>query len=284
MFTTLISASELNGILDQEHLVIIDARHSATDIESGRKAYQSAHIPNALFAHLDEDLSGEIIKGKTGRHPFPPIEKIVKKLSDWGIDMHSQVVVYDASHGGIAARLWFMLKWLGHDKVAVLNGGFKYWTSQNFPTDAIVRTPKPSSFKANLRPELIVDVQFMEANIDTPELIYIDARAAKRYRGEEEPLDPIAGHIPSAISAPFTENIGKDGLFLDKQALIKRFVKLLENQPKGNTIFYCGSGVTACHNLLVMHHLGITSPKLYPGSWSEWIVDKNREVVVETPS
>lgn len=281
MFTTLISASELNGILDQKNLTIIDCRHALADTENGRRAYQEAHIPNALFAHLDEDLSGEIIKGQTGRHPFPPIEKIVKKLSGWGIAEDTQVVVYDASHGGIAARLWFMLKWLGHENVAVLNGGLKYWTAQNLPTDAIIRTPTPTVFKARPNPALIVDVQFMEANIDTKALIYIDSRGAERYRGENEPIDPIAGHIPKAISAPFIENLGADGLFLDKKSLAQRFVKLLENQPKGNPIFYCGSGVTACHNLLVMHHLGITSPKLFPGSWSEWIVDENREVVVE---
>lgn len=281
MFTTLISASELNGILDQENLTIIDCRHALTDTESGRNAYKTAHIPNALFAHMDEDLSGEIIKGKTGRHPFPPLEKMVKKLSDWGIDANSQVVVYDASHGGLAARLWFTLKWLGHENVAVLNGGWKYWTEQKLPTDAEIRIPTPTSFKANPNPELIVDVQFMEANINTPELIYIDSRGAERYRGAQEPIDPVAGHIPNAISAPFIENLGPDGLFLDKKSLAKRFIKLLENQPKGNTIFYCGSGVTACHNLLAMHHLGITSPKLYPGSWSEWIVDDRREVVVE---
>lgn len=281
MFTTLISANELNGILNQEDLVIIDSRHALADTEAGRNAYKSAHIPNALFAHLDEDLSGEIIKGKTGRHPFPSIEKIPAKLSAWGIDANSQVVIYDAGHGGIAARLWFMLKWLGHEKAAVLNGGWKYWTAQKLPTNTDIKTPKPTTFKANPNPDLIVDVQFMEANIETPELIYIDSRSAERYRGENEPIDPVAGHIPNAISAPWAENLGPDGLFLDKKALAERFVNLLENQPRGNPIFYCGSGVTACHNLLAMHHLGITSPKLFPGSWSEWIVDENREVVVE---
>ncbi len=278
---TLISANELNGILDQKKLTIIDCRHALADTESGRNAYKESHIPNALFAHMDEDLSGEIVKGKTGRHPFPPIEKIVKKLSDWGIEASSQVVVYDASNGGLAARLWFILKWLGHENVAVLNGGWKYWLEQKLPTTAEIRTPTPTSFVAKPNQDLIVDVQFMEANINTPELIYIDSRTAERYRGEQEPIDPVAGHIPSALSAPWTENVDSDGLFLDKKSLAKRFIKILENQPKGNTIFYCGSGVTACHNLLAMHHLGITSPKLYPGSWSEWIVDENREVVVE---
>lgn len=281
MYTTLISANELKGILDQENLTIFDCRHALADTESGRNAYKTAHIPNALFAHLDEDLSGEIIKGTTGRHPFPPLAKIVKKLSNWGVDAKSQVIVYDVGHGGIAARLWFMLKWLGHENVAVLNGGWKYWIEQKFPTNSEIRTPSSTTFKANPNSDLIVDVQFMEANIKTPELIYLDSRTSERYRGEKEPIDPIAGHIPSAISAPWPENLGPDGLFLDKKSLAKRFMKILENQPKGNTIFYCGSGVTACHNLLAMHHLGITSPKLYPGSWSEWIVDESREVVVE---
>jgi len=183
-----------------------------------------------------------------------------------------------------ASRVWWAMTYWGHPNVKVLNGGWKYWTAQNLPTNNEIRIPTPTNFKATPNHELIVDVQFMEDHINTPELIYVDSRGAERYRGEKEPIDSVAGHIPNAISAPFIENLGSDGLFLDKETLAERFVKLLENQPKGNPIFYCGSGVTACHNLLVMHHLGITSPKLFPGSWSEWIVDENREVVVETLS
>jgi len=280
MFTTIISASELTNILNQPNLVIIDCRFSLADTESGRNDYKKSHIPTAYYAHLDNDLSGEIIKGKTGRHPFPSIPKITKLLTNWGIDENTQVVAYDQGHGGIAARLWFMLKWLGHEKVAVLNGGWKYWETINGETSAVIPNSTPKEFKPNSRPNLLVDVAFMEQNLGNAALLYVDSRGAKRYRGEEEPIDPVAGHIPSAISAPFAENLGADGLFLDKESLTKRFEGILKNQASDQTIFYCGSGVTACHNLLAMHHIGKTDALLFPGSWSEWIVDKNREIAV----
>lgn len=282
MYTTLISAADLKALINQPNVVIIDSRHVLSDLEKGRRDYQANHIPTAQFAHLDEDLSGEIIAGETGRHPFPSIEKITKNLSKWGIDEQVQVIVYDQGHGGIAARLWFMLKWLGHEKVAVLDGGWKNWETLGYPTDANIPEVTPKTFTPKPNADLLVDVQFMEQNIDNNELTYVDSRTSKRYRGEEEPIDPIAGHIPSALNAPWPENVGPDGLFLDKTTLAHRFLNLLKGQPKGPAIFYCGSGVTACHNLLALHHIGITTAKLFPGSWSEWIVDSEREVVVES--
>ncbi len=281
MYTTLISAADLKAILNQPNLVIIDSSHVLSDLEKGRRDYQKSHILTAQFAHLDDDLSGEIIAGETGRHPFPSIEKITQKLSSWGIDEQVQVIVYDQGHGGIAARLWFMLKWLGHDNVAVLDGGWKNWEALGYPTSEEIPVVTPKVFTPKPNANLLVDVQFMEQNIDNQALTYIDSRTANRYRGEEEPIDPIAGHIPSALNAPWPNNLGPDGLFLEKTALAQRFLDLLKGQPKGQAIFYCGSGVTACHNLLAMHHVGVTSAKLFPGSWSEWIVDSNREVVVE---
>ena len=280
MFNTIISATELKNIINQPNVVIIDCRFSLADKESGRKDYCKSHIPTAHYAHLDNNLSGEIIKGKTGRHPFPSISKITTFLSNWGVDEDTQVVVYDQSHGGIAARLWFMLKWLGHDKVAVLNGGWKYWQAINGETSSLIPTIFPKEFKANPRPDLLVDVQFMEENIENAQLLYVDSRGAKRYRGEEEPIDPIAGHIPSAISVPFLGNLGVDGLFLDKETLNKRFETILKDQPSEKTIFYCGSGVTACHNLLAMQHIGRMDSLLFSGSWSEWIVDEKRAIVI----
>jgi len=284
MFRTIISAAELKGLLKQPNLVIIDCRFSLADKEGGRKDYHKSHIPTAQYAHLDNDLSGEIIKGTTGRHPFPNVAKITNLLSNWGIDEDTQVVAYDQGHGGIAARLWFMLKWLGHENVAVLNGGWKYWETSNGVTSAEIPKSTPKEFKPNPRPDLLVDVAFMEKNVGNTELLYVDSRAAKRYRGEEEPIDPIAGHIPTAISAPFAENLGENGLFLDKERLAKRFETLLNKQPSNKSIFYCGSGVTACHNLLAMHHIGKTDALLFPGSWSEWIVDEKRAVIIESKS
>lgn len=279
MFKTLINASELGALINQPNVVIIDCRFSLADTESGRNDYLESHISTAQYAHLDDDLSGEIIKGITGRHPFPTIPKITDLCSQWGIDEDTQVIAYDQGHGGIAARLWFMLKWLGHEKVAVLNGGWKYWQIVNGATDSIIPTFASKKFVPNPNQQLLVNVQFMEQHVGDAAFLYVDSRAAKRYRGEEEPIDPIAGHIPSAISVPFAENLGEDGLFLSKAILTKRFQTILANQPIEKTIFYCGSGVTACHNLLAVHHIGKTSALLFPGSWSEWIVDENREVV-----
>lgn len=278
MFKTLISVEELTSILGQTNTVIIDCRFSLADKEGGRKDYLQAHIPNAVYAHLDDDLSSPIIEGQTGRHPMPVVATIAQQLGEWGIDEHTQVIAYDQSHGGLAARLWFLLKWLGHENVAVLNGGWKHWIENGGTTSSEASTIESKIFKANPNPDLLVDVQFMEANIDNDDYIYFDSRTAPRYRGEEEPIDPVAGHIPSAISAPFLDNLGADGLFLDKTALAQRFVNILKDLPRGKAVFYCGSGVTACHNLLAMHHLGLTSPKLFPGSWSEWIVDENRMI------
>lgn len=279
MYNTLISAQELKEILNQPNLVIIDCRFFLADKEKGKKDYDIAHIPMAVYAHLDNDLSSPIIKGKTGRHPLLEIDVFTKKLSDWGINEDSQVIAYDQSHGGVAARLWFLLKWLGHGKVAVLNGGWKYWQKVNAPTTAEITPIIPRTFTPIPDNELMVDVEFMEQNVNNSDFIYIDSRSAERYSGEKEPIDPIAGHIPSALSAPFLENLGIDGLFLNKTELALRFLEILKGQPKGKAVFYCGSGVTACHNLLAMYHLGLTSPMLFPGSWSEWIVDENRDIV-----
>ncbi|MEM1124385.1 MAG: sulfurtransferase [Bacteroidota bacterium] len=282
MFTTIINAEELEPLLNQPKVVIMDCRFSLADTEFGRKAYETSHIPNAQYAHLDDDLSGPIIAGKTGRHPFPEITTFAKKLGHWGIDADTQVIAYDNSHGGIAARLWYLLKWVGHKKVAVLNGGWKCWAENNFPRNREMPSIETTTFHPKPNDTLLVDVQFMEQHVEDDALLYVDSRAAARYRGEEEPIDPVAGHIPSAISAPFAENLGVDGLFLDKAALIQRFEKLLGTQPISSTVFYCGSGVTACHNLLALEHAGFESPRLFPGSWSEWIVDENRAVATST--
>ncbi len=281
MFTTLINAETLNKILNDENIVVIDCRFSLADTENGQREYERAHIPGAVYAHLDRDLSAPIIKGKTGRHPFPDAAIFSEKLSNWSIDSTTQVIAYDQSHGGIAARLWFLLKWLGHEKVAVLNGGWKKWQTAGFsvtnkviPKTTKVFVPRPQS-------KMLVDINFMEQNIDNPKIIYIDSRAAKRYSGEEEPIDPVAGHIPGAVSAPFLGNLDPDGLFLKKEALARRFIEILRGKPKAEAIFYCGSGVTACHNLLAMHHLGLKSPRLFSGSWSEWIVNEKRPIATE---
>jgi len=281
MFDSLISTSELVELLNNENVVIIDCRFNSADKEAGRKAYQEAHIVQAQYAHLDEDLSGEIIAGKTGRHPIPDVLALSKSLSAWGIDESKQVVVYDDKSGAIASRLWWLLRWLGHEQVAVLDGGWSAWQAQDLPISNELFTPEATKFKAHPNHQLWVSANYVSAIVNNKKYKIVDSRAAIRYRGEEEPLDPIAGHIPSAISAPFAENIGEDEKLLSKEKLRERFAEILNDTPIEQTIFYCGSGVTACHNLLAMHHAGMGDAKLYVGSWSDWITDEDREVVKE---
>lgn len=281
MFTSLISTKELTKHLDDSNLVIFDCRFSLADTEWGRKEYAKAHIPGAIYVHLDEDLSGEIISGKTSRHPLPEVESFSNKLSNWGVDENVQVIIYDQKHGGIAARLWWMLRWLGHEKVAVLNGGWPAWEKDNLQSSKETSLSSPKKFTPKLRPELLVDVGFIEDNLGKDDFVLIDSRAANRYLGKEEPIDPVAGHIPGAISAPFAENVNEDGIFLNQKKLLERFEKLLKDKSAGASIFYCGSGVTACHNLLAFYHAGLGDAKLYAGSWSGWITDPKRPVASE---
>ncbi len=280
MFTSLINASELQQLLPLKDLVIIDCRFALSDTNSGRKDYAMGHIPHAQYAHLDEDLSGPIIPGTTGRHPLPAIEDITQKISQWGISENTQVVVYDQDHGGRAARLWFLLKWLGHKKVAVLNGGWKNWINQGMPVSTNVPKVSPSIFLPRPNEDMIFSVAQIEQNLEQETHLIVDSRSAERYRGEHEPIDPIAGHIPNAISAPFAENLDSSGLFKSKEALSKRFSQLLKDYPANKTVFYCGSGVTACHNLLALNYIGIDQAKLYPGSWSEWITEIKRPIAI----
>ncbi len=279
MFTNLIKASELNNIIPFENTVVLDCRFSLADSNWGRNEHKAGHIPKASYAHLDEDLSGEIIKGVTGRHPFPLIEDFAPKCGHWGIDANTQVVAYDQGHGGIAARLWFLLKWLGHEKVAVLDGGWQQWQKAGFPMTTAIHTPLKRTFIPYPNTSLLVGPELLEQNLEAATHLVVDARSAERYRGEHEPIDPIAGHIPNAISAPFLENMN-DGTFLPKKALAKRFDNLLKDKMLDETIFYCGSGVTACHNLLALDYIGRKGAKLYPGSWSDWITDSNRPIAV----
>jgi len=280
MFKNIIKATELKAILPLENTVIIDCRFSLAGTNWGREEYQKAHIPNAIYAHLDEDLSGEIIAGKTGRHPFPTIEAFAPRCSKWGIDANTQVVAYDQGHGGIAARLWFLLKWLGHEKVAVLDGGWQHWQKEGLPTSNESVQPTKRTFLPVPNPNLVVGVSVLENNLDKRDYLVVDSRSAERYRGENEPIDPVAGHIPYAISAPFAENMGKNGQFLPIDQLKERFEGIFKGTTPSEAIFYCGSGVTACHNLLALDYIGQKGAKLYPGSWSDWITDSMRPIAV----
>ncbi|MEL7426805.1 MAG: sulfurtransferase [Bacteroidota bacterium] len=275
MFNTIISAAELSAHLTNPHWRIIDCRHDLSDTEAGRRAHAAGHIPGALFAHLDEDLSGPIIPGTTGRHPLPCVTAMEQQFSKWGIGAGTQVVVYDDKRGAIASRLWWMLRYLGHDAVAVLDGGLAAWQAQGGTLSTDVIKPNATDFKAEVQADWVRDAEaVMQSQQDTAQTI-VDSRGANRYRGEVEPIDPVAGHIPGAISIPFAENWQEDGLLKSADALRERFADLSAAEQ---TTFYCGSGVTACHNLLAYAHAGLGNARLYPGSWSDWITDPERGV------
>lgn len=270
-FTTLIDAHTLQAHLNDASWRVIDCRFSLDNPTRGYQDYVVSHIPSALYAHLNDDLSSPVIAGKTGRHPLPDISTFIEKLNSWGIDHHTQVVVYDDNAGAFAGRLWWLLRWLGHEKVAVLNGGWAHWQN-HYPVNNQTPHYSPSQFNATLHPEKVVDAAFVLSAITNHTHTLLDARAVERYRGEQEPLDKKAGHIPTAICAPFADNLTSNGLFKSPTELATRF-KQLTNENKTSVVCYCGSGVTATHNVLAMVHAGLDEPQLYAGSWSEWITN-----------
>jgi thiosulfate/3-mercaptopyruvate sulfurtransferase len=274
LFSTVISSQELALRLGEPELRIVDCRASLQDVTKGRAAFVEAHLPGATFADLLDDLSGPIVPGQTGRHPLPSVEAFVAKVRGWGISAASQVVVYDDAGGAFAARLWWMLRWLGHDAVAVLDGGLPAWVAEGRPlTDAVAQVA-PGDFTPQPRRELLVTARELETPQSLPRKLF-DARAPERFRGDVEPIDPVAGHIPGAINLPFAENL-KDGRFRPPAELRARFATALDDTSPEEAIVYCGSGVTACHDILAFAHAGLPLPRLYAGSWSEWITDPTR--------
>ncbi|MBM4053493.1 MAG: sulfurtransferase [Planctomycetes bacterium] len=278
MYTTLISPQDVSTQINNKNRVIIDCRFSLEDSERGRRDYSAAHIPNALYVHLNEDLSARIIPGKTGRHPLPEVETLVNTFSRRGIDGDTHVVVYDDATGAFAARLWWMLRWLGHDHVAVLDGGWKHWLKAGFPATGEVHKRNPRTFIPKPRPRMLVNAMQVVNILNDSSYRILDARSPERFKGLNETIDPVAGHIPNAICAPFAGNVDAEGRMLSREKLSQRFKSLLGNIAPDHAIFYCGSGVTACHNLLAMYHAGLGDGVLYAGSWSEWITDTSRPV------
>jgi thiosulfate/3-mercaptopyruvate sulfurtransferase len=279
VYQTLLSASELVDKLAAPDWAIIDCRFSLADSERGRRDYLQAHIPGAIYAHLNEDLSGPIVPGKTGRHPLPELADFAQTLSRWGIAPGVQVVAYDDSGGSIAAaRLWWMLRWAGHDAAAVVDGGWQAWQQARYPMASGQESRVPSVFIPQQRNELVATTADVAAALHDPSFRLFDVRSGERYRGEQEPIDPIAGHIPGALHAPFSDTLGADGHFLPQQELRRRFQQLLDDTPPERAIFYCGSGVTSAQSLLAVAHAGLGDGRLYAGSWSEWIIDPNRPI------
>lgn len=277
-YQTLIAPAEVAPQLEAQDWVIVDCRFSLGDAERGRADYERAHIPGAVYAHLNADLSSPIIPGVTGRHPLPNVEQFAATLSRWGIGPGVQVVTYDDDNGSMAARLWWMLRWLGHDTVAVLDGGWARWQREGYPSRGGEEHRPAAQFVPAPRPELVASVDEVLQLLHNPDYQLVDARGAARYRGDEEPVDPAAGHIPGAISHPFTDNLDAEGKFLSPAALRERFTAQLGAHTPEQAVMYCGSGVSAAHNVLALVHAGLGDTRLYPGSWSEWIADPTRPI------
>lgn len=258
--------------------VIVDCRFDLEDTARGEAAYAEAHVPGAVYAHLDRDLSHPACTD-CGRHPLPPPARLVEVFGRLGIAAGRQVVAYDAGSGMIAARLWWMLRYMGHDEVAVLDGGFEAWIAAGRPIEAGVRIPVPAAFTGQPRRErLVLLEEAVEAVATRPSLAFelVDARDPARYRGELEPIDRRAGHIPGARNHCFRKNLDARGHFLPPALLKEAFVGSLGTLPDATTVHYCGSGVSACHNALAQVHAGLPEPRLYCGSWSEWSRDARR--------
>lgn len=279
MTMTLISAADLAKRLDAPDVRVFDVRHDLTNHAAGRQAYDAGHIPGARYLDHETELSAART-GKNGRHPLPSRAAFGALMAAHGVTPKTLVVAYDGSGGMYAAHLWWMLRWLGHDQVAVLDGGWQAWTAAGLPTTTVaaaaVRAGEPVEPGLSLAGS--VDAQTVLDNISRPAFTVIDARAANRYRGEVEPMDPVAGHIPGALNRPNGENLQADGRFKPAAQLREEFASLLDGRDPTAIVHQCGSGITACHNLLSMEIAGLSGSRLYPGSWSEWCSDPSRPV------
>lgn len=272
LFTTLISTDDLAAQLEASPHIVVDCRFNLDDVDAGTRAYASAHIPGAVYAHLSEDLSGTPT-GTNGRHPLPDPDAFARTLGRLGIGNDTQVIAYDQDTGMYASRLWWMLRWMGHRAVAVLDGGFAKWTAEGRATRSGVEHRLARSFRAAPNAAMIVSADEIDAGT-----ALLDARAPERYRGEVEPLDRVAGHIPGARNHFYKANLTADGIFREPGELRGLLQESVGSTAPERLVCYCGSGVTACHNLLALEHAGLHGARLYPGSWSEWSSDPLRPV------
>ena len=277
MSGTLVSAEELLRWRHDRPPVVIDCRFDLADPEAGARAYATGHLPGAVYAHLERDLSGPVA-AHTGRHPLPDPDVLAQRLGAWGVGPDIQVIAYDEANGAFAARLWWLLRWLEHDTVALLDGGLRVWLAAGGTLTSAVPRPATRVFVARPAADRWVDAHAVHEALRGSRCLLVDARASERFAGEVEPIDPVAGHVPGAVSAPFGANLDADGRFLPPAALAARWRALLADRPAGELIAMCGSGVTACHNLLALEIAGFAGARLYAGSWSEWIRDPSRPV------
>ncbi|MBS3965200.1 MAG: sulfurtransferase [Methylomonas sp.] len=276
-FNTLVSAATLADHVADPDWVIFDCRFSLNDSGAGARAYRQAHIAGARYADLNQDLSSPV-KSYTGRHPLPDFGQLSRKLGDWGVNGRTQVVVYDDADGAFAGRLWWLLRCMGHDTVAVLDGGIVHWRKLGLPLTTVLPKIEAAQFRCYLDDRQWLTARTVEDGLARRRIRLIDARAAERYQGLQETIDPVAGHVPNAVNRPFQRNLNASGLFKPVADLRAEFQMLLGGQAPDHVVHMCGSGVTACHNVLAMTVAGLAGSRLYAGSWSEWITDKNRGV------
>jgi thiosulfate/3-mercaptopyruvate sulfurtransferase len=275
MFKTLIAPADLAPHLADEDWVIVDCRFDLADPPKGERWYLESHSPGARYAHLDRDLSGEKT-GSNGRHPLPTAEQMRERFGALGISPGKQVVVYDADSGMHASRLWWMLRFMGHDAVALLDGGFARWTREGFGVRGGREEWRPATFIGAPRESWRLTADEVQRGLDEPARLLVDARSEERYRGENETIDKKAGHIPGAKNFFFQRNLREDKTFKSSEDLRAAWQSLLGGAKPEQVVMYCGSGVTACHNLLAMEHAGLPGARIFPGSWSEWSSDPNR--------
>jgi len=280
-WTTLVGVADLRACmaLEDPDLVVLDARFSLDDEAWGTRAYREEHIAGALRADLAQDMAGPIIDGVTGRRPFPDPADFARTLSRWGIDESSQVVVYDAECGLMAAsRLWLMVRWMGHDRVAVLDGGWQAWLASGGPVASGDEERQPRHFTTRLRPQMLAEVDEVDQARQRTNTCVFDSRGAEGYHGGGKYYDPVRGHIAGAGLADRAETTGPDGHFRSAEALREHYDRLIGDTPAPEVIYYCGSGVTAAQNVLAMEVAGLPGSRMYVGSWSEWILDPSRPV------
>lgn len=272
-YQTLISAHALSQLMHaRDSLLILDCSHDLTNPLAGLQHYQASHLPGAFFVSLDDTLSSAQT-GLNGRHPLPDRLALVQAMQRLGADDETQIIAYDNAGGMYAARLWWLMRWLGHGAVAVLDGGIQAWQAQGLPcTTVSPDLPTKGTFSARPARVSTVNYEHVRGNVTTQRQLVVDARAADRYRGENETLDPVGGHIPGAVNHPFKHNLNEQGLFKSPQVLADQFKALMGPRMASDLIMQCGSGVTACHNLLALDVAGLPGASLYPGSWSQWCV------------
>jgi thiosulfate/3-mercaptopyruvate sulfurtransferase len=276
-FTTLVGIDALQAHLFDSDWCVIDVRHDLLDPTAGPRAYAEGHIPGAAFAHIDHDLSGGKT-GRNGRHPLPARPDLVQAFRRWGVNDDTQLVAYDAQGGNFAVRLWWLARWLGHARVAVLDGGWPAWLAKTSWSSKELPEREPGRFsdRGSLVP--LMEVDDVVRNLATRERVVLDARTPERFRGEQEPIDPVAGHIPGALNRPWQRNLNPDQTFKSAAQLRQEFGSALPAVPPQSVAHQCGSGITACHNILAMEIAGLPGSALYAGSWSEWIADPARPV------